>query len=166
MDGRLAVVFWLASLFGVEDVRQYPTDELSLALAGVQFEGEFTGAELRGSYYDQRLGRFTTVWDGSITDEGGLWLGYGLYQQFGFTLGQQEMFLGLSFAPGLYIQGGEVDLGLPLEFRSGFEVGTYLDDHWRISLSYDHRSNGDLSAVNPGLETIALRISRPFGRAR
>ena len=59
-----------------------------------------------------------------------------------------------------------VDLGLPLEFRSGFEVGTYINDDWRISLSYDHRSNGDLSAVNPGIETIELRVSRPFGRSR
>jgi len=76
------------------------------------------------------------------------------------------MFLGLSFAPGLYFQGGEVDLGLPLEFRSGFEVGTFIHDDWRISLSYDHRSNADLSAINPGIETIELRISRPFGRNR
>lgn len=166
MDGRLAIVFWIASLFGADDIRQYPTDELSLSLGGLQFEGEFVGTELRVSYYDDRWGRFTTVWDGSITDEGGVWLGYGLYQQFGFQLGAQEMFLGLSFAPGLYIQGGEVDLGLPLEFRSGFEVGTYIHDDWRLSLSYSHRSNADLSAVNPGIETIELRLSRPFGRNR
>jgi lipid A 3-O-deacylase len=166
MDGRLAIIFWIASLFGAEDVRQYPTDELSFSTGALQFDGALAGAELRASYYDNRLGRFTTVWDGSITDQGGLWLGYGLYQQFGFNLGQQDYFLGLTFAPGLYIQGGEVDLGLPLEIRSGFEVGTYINDDWRLSLSYDHRSNGDLVALNPGIETIEIRLSRSFGRTR
>lgn len=163
MDGRLAIVFWVASLFGAEDVRQYPTDQLSISAGVLQFQGETAGAELRATYYDTRFWRFTTVWDGSITDQGGAWLGYGLYQQFGFALGQREMFLGLSFAPGIYFQGGEVDLGLPLEFRSGFEVGTYLANDWRVSLSYDHRSNGDIAAVNPGIETVQLRVSVPFG---
>ena len=166
MDGRLAIIFWLASLFGFEDVRQYPVNELSFSVGGLHTDGQFIGSELRASYYDQRFWRFTTVWDGSITNEGGAWFGYGLYQQFGFQLGRQEMFLGLSFAPGLYIQGGEMDLGSPLEFRSGFAVGTYLGNDWRVSLSYDHRSNGDLASFNPGVETIELRVSRPFGASR
>jgi len=49
MDGRLAIVFWIASLFGADDLRQYPTDELSFSLGTLQFEGETVGAEFRAT---------------------------------------------------------------------------------------------------------------------
>lgn len=134
-----------------------------LSAGPVLFDGESIGQELRYTrMFGQHMGRFNTVLDVSVTDAGGLWIGGGLYQQFDIDLGEQRLFVGLSFAPGLYLQGAEVDLGSPLEFRSGIELGMRVDNDWQVSLSYDHRSNGDISAVNPGVETIQLRLSRTF----
>jgi lipid A 3-O-deacylase len=31
-----------------------------------------------------------------------------------------------------------------------------------VGLSYDHRSNGDIATLNPGLETLQLRVSVPL----
>lgn len=169
MDGRLAVLFGVMSLFGGE----YQSDGFNLnradiagrlitSVGAVQFDRRIVGSELRMTYAFNQWGRFNPVVDFSITDKGGAWAGIGLYQQFDFDFGAQQYFAGFHFAPGIYIQGGEVDLGYPLEFRSGVEIGVRLRNDWQISLSYDHRSNADIMEVNPGLETIQIRFSRAF----
>lgn len=106
--------------------------------------------------------RFNPTFDVSITDEGGLWIGAGLYQQFDIEIGEHQFFIGSTFAPGIYLKGDEVDLGFPIEFRSGIEFGMQFENDWQISLSYDHRSNADVVDVNPGMETIQLRLSKTF----
>ena len=56
------------------------------------------------------------------------------------------------------------DLGGPVEFRSGLELGYESDRGWRIGLGFDHRSNAGIESRNPGLETVHLRLSVPTGR--
>lgn len=170
MDGRLTVLFWLLSIPSGEvttnelSVNRADTTGRAVLSAGtLEFGGTTIGQELRYTYmFDQKKGRFNPTFDVSITDEGGLWVGAGLYQQFDIEIGQQTFFVGSTFAPGLYIQGNEVDLGFPIEFRSGLEVGMRFDNDWQVSLYYDHRSNGDIVAVNPGMETLQLRLSKTF----
>jgi len=89
-------------------------------------------------------------------------MGFGLYQQFDMDINGTPLFVGLTMVPGLYMQGQDVDLGFPLEFRSGIEMGVRFEYGWQASLSFDHRSNADVVAWNPGLETIQLRISKTF----
>ncbi len=169
MDGRLAILFTVMSLFGGE----YHADGINVnradvggnftaSLGTLSFDRRLTGQELRLTYAFDQWKRFNPVLDFSITDQGGAWLGVGLYQQFNVDLGDLPLYAGFHFAPGLYMQGNEVDLGFAVEFRSGVELGVRLDNGWQIALSYDHRSNADFSAVNPGLETIQLRFSKSF----
>lgn len=170
MDGKLAVLFWLMSLTNGEvttdgfNTNRYDAGDRMVASTGaLSSGGRELGQEVRLTYmFDQFMGRFNPTVDLSITDEGGIFAGVGLYQQFDMHIGDQDFFAGLTFTPGLYIQGDEIDLGAPLEFRSGVELGMRLDNDWQISLSYDHRSNGDFADVNPGMETIQLRLSKSF----
>ena len=166
MDGRLAVLFWLMSLTSGE----YQGDGFTVqrgdigghvtASAGrVEFQDEYTGYEARLTYSLDKLWRFNPIIDASLTDKGGVWVGLGLYQQFDVSLGNTDLFAGLTFAPGYYMNGDDVDLGGPLEFRSGLEIGVRLENDWQVSVSYDHRSNADLGYTNPGLETLQLRFS-------
>jgi len=169
VDGRWAILFWIMSLFGDGyqsegwNVARADMDGMLTTSVGiVQFEGENWGQELRLTRNYKKWKRFNPVIDFSVTDKGGAWLGLGLYQQFDFEIGGLPAFAGFSFAPGVYMQGGDVDLGFPLEFRSGLELGVRFAEGWQASLSFDHRSNGDISRVNPGMETFQLRVSKTF----
>jgi hypothetical protein len=71
----------------------------------------------------------------------------------------------LSFGAGHFDDGTEVRLGHPLVFKSGLEVGRWVDGRWRIGLAFDHLSNGGLSGHNPGTEMLVLRLSAPLGGA-
>jgi hypothetical protein len=71
----------------------------------------------------------------------------------------------LSFGAGHFDDGTEVRLGHPLVFKSGIEVGRWVDGRWRIGLAFDHLSNGGLSGHNPGTEMLMLRLSAPLGGA-
>lgn len=169
MDGRLAILFNLVALLGDGYEGEGWTVEradmagmLTTSYGVVQYGGVNIGQELRFTQNFKTWKRFNPILDFSVTDKGGAWLGYGLYQQFDMDINGTPLFVGFSMAPGLYMQGGEVDLGYPLEFRSGVEMGVRFESGWQVSLSFDHRSNADLSAWNPGLETLELRISKAF----
>ena len=172
MDGRLAILFGVMSLFGDEyQVEGINIDRGDIAghivtSAGFTQQNGINGSfEYRLSYaLPQKWGRFNPMLDISTTDAGSFWVGFGLYQQFDIEMGDSDLFAGFYFSPGLYYKGDDVDLGFPLEFRSGIEFGVKLDNDWQVSISYDHRSNADVVAFNPGIETIQLRISKPFGR--
>jgi hypothetical protein len=60
------------------------------------------------------------------------------------------------FAVTLLEHGDGRDLGTPVEFRSGLEVAYRLRERHRIGLSFYHLSNGGLSEVNPGSESLVL----------
>ena len=73
-----------------------------------------------------------------------------------------------SFAPGLYRQGGGKDLGYPLEFRSGLEIGWRLSGGTRVGAEFYHISNASLGDKNPGENSLMLVVAIPianlFGR--
>ena len=102
------------------------------------------------------------VIDASVTDQGGIWLGAGIYLENEWDMQTHKMFVGASFEPGAYFKGSEYDLGYPLEFRSGIEAGFKTPNGYRISVIYDHRSNAGISNLNPGVETLQLRIGKHF----
>jgi len=169
MDGRWAILFWFMSLFGEGyqaegwNVQRADVAGMQTGSAGiVQFNRQNRGTELRFTSSFPKWKRFNPIVDFSVTDRGGAWLGIGLYQQFDLDIGNLPLYAGFTFAPGVYVQGGEVDLGYPLEFRSGVEIGVRFAESWQVSLSYDHRSNADIAPLNPGLETIQIRISKTF----
>ena len=79
------------------------------------------------------------------------------------------MFIDLGF--GLAIHNGEIDgqqtadnnlLGSPVLFRVSIESGFAFTNHHRVSLMFDHVSNGYLADPNEGLDTLGIRYGYRF----
>jgi hypothetical protein len=64
-----------------------------------------------------------------------------------------------SIGPGIYSAGDGIDLGGPVEFRSGIEVSARLGERARLGVSYYHLSNGVLYDLNPGQESLVLVLT-------
>ena len=96
----------------------------------------------------------------SVDTLSNVWIGGGVVMEY--DLGER-WFIEASFMPGYYSNGTpETDLGLPLEFRTLFGVGYRINETSALSLAIDHRSNGGLGDINPGLDAIALRFHQAF----
>lgn len=67
-----------------------------------------------------------------------------------------------SFGIGRFSNEPELDLGDPLEFRSGVEVSYRFETGYRLGVVVYHLSNGGLSETNPGTDTVALSFSIPL----
>lgn len=66
------------------------------------------------------------------------------------------------FAAGYYWEGGGKNLGYPIEFRSGIELGWQFDGGSRLGLHFYHLSNASLGKRNPGEESIVLYYDIPL----
>ncbi|OYW60821.1 MAG: hypothetical protein B7Z31_03560 [Rhodobacterales bacterium 12-65-15] len=108
----------------------------------------------------RKFGPFQATYGISLTDQGAIWVGAG--PSYTLPLKSDNVFVQLHAMAGLYLQGDGPDLGGPVEFRSGIEIGFIANNGLRFGLSYDHRSNGGIYEDNPGLETVQLRLSVPF----
>lgn len=71
-----------------------------------------------------------------------------------------------SFGVGYFQDGGELDLGNTLEFRSGLDLGYRFRGDVRLSVAVFHVSNGGLSEKNPGTESVVLSVSIPIRSRR
>jgi len=68
-----------------------------------------------------------------------------------------------SLMAGFYAVGdGGDDLGSDLEFRTRLGVSRSIAFPWRLGLAIEHKSNGGIGDINPGVETIFLTVSRPI----
>ncbi len=83
----------------------------------------------------------------------------GIGIDFYFTPG---LYLFPSFALGYFKHTRGVDLGYPLEFREGIEIGWHFQNEVRVGVNLVHMSNSQLGKTNPGQETIAAVISVPI----
>ena len=106
-----------------------------------------------------KRGPFGTAAGLSVGEHGETWVGFG--QTYTIQMRNAPIFAELHSMPGLYLDNGGFDLGGPIEFRSGIEVGYENDRGWRFGLSYDHRSNAGIYDDNPGIETVQFRVSVP-----
>ncbi|MEJ2056637.1 MAG: acyloxyacyl hydrolase [Desulfofustis sp.] len=84
-------------------------------------------------------------------------------------IGSSSWFIDLGL--GLAAHDGEIDdeagddrsqLGSALLFRLSFEAGFDLSPHHRLSLLFDHISNGYLADPNEGLDTLGIRYGYWF----
>ena len=108
----------------------------------------------------KNIGPFGQAIGLSYGDESGSWIGYGWTWETYF--GKSPFYTQLHAMPGLYAAGDDFDLGGPIEFRSGIELGYEAKNGWRYGLSYDHRSNAGIYDNNPGIETVQFRVSVPL----
>ena len=149
---------WLALsvAFAATDTAADP--ERAFSLHAVRFLDEYSAAEV---FVRQSMARdiesFSSIVYGlSVSTEASLWAGAGLALTFGR---EDPTYLEAFFMPGLYAQGNGPDLGFPVEFRMGMEVGYTLKDNGRIGFGFDHRSNAYLGDINPGMETVYVRYT-------
>lgn len=67
-----------------------------------------------------------------------------------------------SFAPGLYIKGGGMELGFPVEFRSSAELSYRFKNKSRIGAMFYHMSNASIGFRNPGTECLVFFFGIPL----
>ena len=168
-DGTAAVVFLVAGLIDA-GVNHCPNEGCfaknevqafnSFSVGTTHFQENEVGEEF---YFRRETshadGPFQRVWGLSASSDGELWAGIG--HAYTLSTRNDRLFLQLNAMTGLYAEGGGVDLGGPIEFRSGISVGYQNKKGVRMSLSVDHRSNLGLYSDNPGLETVQFRVSIP-----
>ena len=170
MDGTMAVAFLLAGLADMgfnhcpnqgclaERPMQSRAD---LSFGNVIFQNNTVGKEVYARYeLGKAYGPFQPMIGVSASDQGTAWVGIGA--AFTSTFAGGRIYTQLHLMPGVYARGNGPDLGHVVEFRSGFEAGYQARNGLRVGLSFDHRSNAGISSTNPGLETIALRVSVPL----
>ena len=167
MDGTFAVIFFILGLTDTY-LNECPTGclaqrdvagRVALQVSDVIFQENSIGEELYATYdLPRRYGVFQPVIGVRATTDGASWIGLGAKwtSQDRFA---GPLFLEASFMPGFYAQGDGPDLGLPLEFRGALGVGYAFDNGATLTVLADHRSNGDLGNINPGLETVGIRFA-------
>lgn len=169
MDGTLAALFLVASLtdMGVNHCGSgcfasgEERDRIALSFGEVQYQGASVDEEIYLRYdFGRTFGPFQPIVGASVTTRGDAWIGAGA--AWTATLADTGLYAQLHLMPGIYSRGSGPDLGHTVEFRSGAELGYQTRNGMRIGISYDHRSNAELSSTNPGLETIQFRVSIPF----
>ena len=108
---------------------------------------------------DHKRGPFGSAFGVSVGEAGETWIGFG--STYTMEFGDSPIYAELHSMPGIYFDRGGFDLGGPIEFRSGLEIGYESRQGWRFGLSYDHRSNAGIYSENPGIETVQFRVSIP-----
>jgi len=89
---------------------------------------------------------------------GDLWAGAGVdYEKYWSIDANRAIFAGLNFLPGLY-RPGQIHLGSVVEFRSQLEVGVVQKGNWRLSAYIEHRSNANITRLNPGIEAVGMNF--------
>ena len=160
--GIYAVLFSLSTIISYENpIRNGFPEGIAesyekYSWSDVEFQEKIVGKEIQYSYYEEKkfgpLQRGRSV---SITDQGGLWAGFGFIRKVKLN---NALNFNLDFFPGIYVKNGEEDLGGWLMFRSGLELQYVINSKWKVSLGYDHRSSGDLWDYNPGMETLKISL--------
>ena len=160
--GIYAVLFSISTILSYENpvkngFLQGITDSyIKHSLSAVEFQNKIVGQEVQYSFYENmKFGPLQRGRSISLTDQGGLWLGYGFIRKVKLN---HALYFNFDFFPGVYVKNNEEDLGGWIMFRSGIEVEYSINTDWKISLGYDHRSSGDIWKYNPGLETVKFSI--------
>ncbi len=170
MDGTLAVIYALASLTDLQ-LEEFPqtcfartdaTARLSFQVATIEYQREFIGEEIFIGYdMGRKYGPIQPTFGLSVSDQGNIWVGLG-----GKWTGRPEpgspIFAESYFMPGVFTNGDGPDLGEPILFRSSLGFGYEFENGSTLTLSYDHRSNADLTRPNKGQETISIRYAIAF----
>ncbi len=73
-----------------------------------------------------------------------------------------KWFLTTSLGAGIFHNTHELNLGHPVEFRTGLEVSYELKMGYRLGLTAYHISNSKLSNKNPGTEILVFTIILPL----
>ena len=164
--GIYAVLFSISTILSFENPIKNGFPESSAvsytkySFSNVEFQNKIVGKEIQYSFFEnKRFGPLQRGQSISVTDQEGLWIGYGFVRRLRLN---DAFTFNLDFFPGLYLKNNEEDLGGWLMFRSGIELEYTIDSDWKVSLGYDHRSSGDIWDYNPGMETMKISLIKTF----
>ena len=137
------------------------TDYISLSGGVFDFlRDRHRTAEFRVEYKPSfDLQTIRPIFGAMATIKGSFYLYGGVCLEFFFT---KNLFFSPNLAAGFYYKGKGKDLGFPLEFRSGAELGWQFANLSRISAHICHISNASLGKRNPGVECLVLSYSMPL----
>ena len=167
MDGSIALFWLVTSLFDMNAthcatgclMRDAAPARLSFQAGSVQFQNAPIGSEIYLGYdLDHAYGPFQPTVAASVTDTGDIWAGAG-FKWTSVDVIEGPIFLEASFIPGIHLRGDGPDLGGEVHFRSAVGAGYAFDNGSTLTVAWDHRSNGDTRATNPGLETLSIRYA-------
>jgi hypothetical protein len=68
----------------------------------------------------------------------------------------------VNFGVGSFRDGGDLELGKDIEFRSGVRIAYKFVNNIRVGVELFHISNGGLGDLNPGTEPAFISVSIPF----
>lgn len=98
-------------------------------------------------------------WTGlEVTSDGAVYGAIGFYSDF--HLGERIV-VSPSFGAGAYHDGGGLDLGSVVEFRSQLEVAYRFENLSRLGVALSHLSNAGIGDRNPGTEIVTVYYSMP-----
>ena len=162
MEPLLAWVFWTLvtidpnhSLLDGFDKRTVDGKHV-ISLGEAYVDNLTVGTELQYvNYQPYAYGPLQPIYGLSSTEKGGTMFGAGVGYEYKFS---DKLFLESSFLPGLYIKNDDTYLGKQPFFRAKLGLGYRFSKSFSASISYDHRSNGRVNGVNPGMETLQANI--------
>jgi hypothetical protein len=167
LNGVIAFAFWTSTLLNTEAslIDGLKTIDASgmnkLSYSQVWFQKEHIGSEIAlSTAANYSLGPLQPMYSLSLTSRNGLWIGAGFSNTIRLTDTLNAKF---SFLPGIYSRGDDVDLGGWLMFKSGIGLEYEVKEKLAFTISFDHRSSGDIWAYNPGMETFQISLSKKFG---
>jgi hypothetical protein len=77
---------------------------------------------------------------------------------------KKNMVFTTSLGVGIFDNNNNLDLGHPIEFRTGFELSYRFKNGYRVGVAAFHLSNSRLSQKNPGTEAIVASFLIPIHR--
>lgn len=107
-------------------------------------------------------GRLSAGWAGAVVVDTSvdIFVGLGLSGMYQLD---DRWFLESSIMPGYYRAASpKTDLGSKFEIRSLLGIGVALASGDRLSLAITHKSNASTAPVNPGVNSVVLRLRRRF----
>jgi lipid A 3-O-deacylase len=153
-----------ATVASCEPVAAEPGPLLALTAGQFNIEDPSEGPTGGGMEYRWApLDRWKLIPSVGITlAEGGVAYGYAALR-YDFHLGSSWRLTPVLGA-GLFGNGGDVDLGHAVQFKSGLELTARVAERYRVGLLFYHLSNGGLSDDNPGVEVLEVLVGIPIGR--
>lgn len=135
------------------------TERVHLQYGDTFFQEDDIGEEIYAIYdMPKRYGAFQPTVGASLTTDNDFWMGAGVKWSTE-RISDSPIFIELSLMPGLYVSGDGPDLGFPVQWRGSLGAGINFGDTGSMSVVFDHRSNANASATNPGIETLGIRLS-------
>ncbi|WP_417542600.1 acyloxyacyl hydrolase [Methylophaga thalassica] len=153
-NASIALTLLLPSMAFAEQKSQ-----MSLSVGAFEVFDDNTAAEIGVEYrFSPQASAFNLIptLGATLTSDGGYWgyagVRYDIYLNNNWILTP-------NFAIAAYEQGGGVDLGYDIEFRTGAELAYQFSDKSRLGLGLYHLSNANIGENNPGAESLILSYS-------